>query len=331
MTKKTQDLKPDVILKNYWSNKDQFADIFNAVLFEGRQVIRAEELEDIDTEESTVLEHREYAQSISATRDCIKISKRSLTYGVELVMLGLENQEHVHYAMPMRLWGYDYGTYKKQYDSNAQKYKTSAGLSEDEYLSKMKKTDKFIPVITIVVYYGDNPWDGATTLHEMLNIPEPMRPFVNDYKMLLVEARENNLLFHNMNNIAFFDMMRVILDRTMEKKEAKEKVIDYAAEHKVDKSVIMTVAGATNCKINYNAITAKGEVTVCTLFDEIAKEGELKGELKGEIRGRAKGIIETGLDFELSENDILERLQLKLNIPLQKAQEYFELYGKRTV
>ena len=327
MAKKTQDLKPDIILKNYWSNKAQFADIFNAVLFEGRQLIRAEELEDIDTEESTVLEHKDYAQSISAARDCIKISKRSLTYGVELVMLGLENQEHVHYAMPMRLWGYDYGTYKKQYDSNAQKYKTSAGLSEDEYLSKMRKTDKFIPVITIVVYYGDNPWDGATALHEMLDIPEAMRPFVNDYKMLLVEARENNLLFHNMNNIAFFDMLRVILDKTIKKKDAKEKVIDYAAEHKVDKSVIMTVAGATNCKIDYNAITAKGEVTVCTLFDEIAKEGIEKGKAEG----KAEGIIEIGLDFGLSENDILERLQLKLNITLQKAQEYFELYGKQTL
>lgn len=157
----------------------------------------------------------------------------------------------------------------------------------------------------------------------MLNIPEAMRPFVNDYKMLLVEARENNLLFHNMNNIAFFDMLRVILDKTIKKKDAKEKVIDYATEHKVDKSVIMTVAGATNCKIDYNAITAKGEVTVCTLFDEIAKEGVEKG--------KAEGIIETGLDFGLSENDILERLQLKLSITLQKAQEYFELYGKQTL
>lgn len=146
MAKNTQDLKPDIILKNYWSNKEQFADLFNAVLFEGRDVIRAEELEDVDTEESTVLEHKDYAQSISAARDCIKISKKSLTYGVELVMLGLENQEHVHYAMPMRLWGYDYGTYKKQYDSNAQKYKSDKGLTPDEFMSKMKKTDKFIPV-----------------------------------------------------------------------------------------------------------------------------------------------------------------------------------------
>ncbi len=61
MTKKTQDLKPDTVLKNYWNNNEQFADLFNAVLFGGEQVISPDELEDADTEESSILEHREYA------------------------------------------------------------------------------------------------------------------------------------------------------------------------------------------------------------------------------------------------------------------------------
>ena len=104
---KTQDLKPDTVLKNYWRNNDQFADFFNAVLFDGRPVIRPEELEDVDTEESVILEHRKYAESIKASRDNIKIQKRSRTHGVEFVMLGLESQEHIHYAMPIRVMGYD--------------------------------------------------------------------------------------------------------------------------------------------------------------------------------------------------------------------------------
>ena len=58
---------------------------------------------------------------------------------------------------------------------------------------------------------------------------------------------------------------------------------------------------------------------MCTLFDEIAKESE------------AKGIIETGFEFGLSESDILERLQRKLNISLQSAQEYLDIFGKQTV
>ena len=34
MSNKIQKLKPDTVLKNYWRNNEQFADLFNAVLFE---------------------------------------------------------------------------------------------------------------------------------------------------------------------------------------------------------------------------------------------------------------------------------------------------------
>ena len=322
MAKKTKVLKPDTVLKNYWNDKEQFADLFNAVLFEGRQLIKAEDLEDVDTEESTVLENKDYAESIQASRDVIKIQKTSSAHGVQFVLLALENQEHIHYAMPMRVMGYDYGTYKKQYDSNAKKYKNADGLEEDEFLSKMKKTDKFLPVITLVVYYGEKPWDGAKSLYEMLNISDEMIKYVNDYKMLLVEARENDLQWHNINNKDLFYLLKIVLDKSIPKNEAKEKAIQYTRENKTDKSVVMTVAGATNTKLDYNALE-KGDGAMCTLFEEIAKENQLQG--------KAEGIIETGLDCGLSENDILIKLQTKLDVSLQKAQEYFRMFGKQTV
>ena len=104
--------------------------------------------------------------------------------------------------------------------------------------------------------------------------------------------------------------------------ETKNMAIDYAKEHSVDKSVVMIVAGAANCRLDYNAF-AKGDGVMCTLFDKIAKDGELKGE--------AKGIVETGYEFGISESDILKRLQQKLEIPLQVAQEYLKMFGKQTV
>lgn len=78
------------------------------------------------------------------------------------------------------------------------------------------------------------------------------------------------------------------------------------------------MAGATNTKLDYS-ILEKGDDGMCTLFKEIAEEG------------RARGIIETGLDFGLSEQDILERLQIKLGISLEMAQEYFKMFAKKTV
>ncbi len=328
MGKRKQKLKPDIVVKNYWRNNEQFADFFNAVLFDGKEIIKADELEDIDTEEPSILEHKDYAESIGAARDNVKIRKKSTIYNVELVILGMEGQERIHYAMPMRVMGYDYGTYKKQYDDNAKKYKNANGMSRDEYMSKMKKMDKFIPVITIVVYYGENPWDGALSLHEMLNIPKEVEPFVNDYKMHLIEARKNNLKLHNINNIDLFNLLEILLNKDEKLKETKEKAIQYASEHDVDKSVIMTVAGAANCKMDYDMIAGKGSVDMCTVFEETRFEGRLEGRLEGKLDGRAEEIIETGHEFGLSEEEILIRLQKKLDVSLQKAQEYFKMFSK---
>ena len=281
----------------------------------------------MDTEESSVLEHKQYAESIGASRDNVKVRKKSTVYDVEFVMLGLEGQERIHYAMPMRVMGYDYGTYKKQYEDNAAKYKNAKGMTEDEFLSKMKKTDKLIPVITIVVYYGEKAWDGAISLHGMLNIPMEMLPFVNDYKMHLVEARKNDLKLHNVNNKDLFNLLEILLDKNNKLSVTRKKAINYAREHKVEKSVIMTVAGAANCKMDYNRMLKKGDADMCTVFEETRKEGVAQGV----TQGRAEEIIETGYEFGLSEDDILARLQKKLNVSLQKAQEYLAMFGKKTV
>ncbi len=175
--------------------------------------------------------------------------------------------------MPMRVMGYDYGSYKKQYDDNAKKYPSSKGLEEDEYLSRMKKTDKLIPVITVVVYYGEKPWDGACSLHDMLYIPAGMEQYVNNYNMILVEARKNDLVLHNVNNQDLFYLLGCILNRTATRKEIKEKVIQYSEEHNTDKAVLMAVSGATNIKLNYN-VMSKGEMNMCSFFDEIKDEGK---------------------------------------------------------
>ena len=78
MSKEKQKLNPDTVLKNYWNNNEQFADLFNGALFDGEQIIKADELVDVDTEESIVLEHKKYAESIKASRDNIKIRKGQL-------------------------------------------------------------------------------------------------------------------------------------------------------------------------------------------------------------------------------------------------------------
>lgn len=141
--------------------------------------------------------------------------------------------------------------------------------------------------------------------------------------MHLVEARKNNLKFHNINNRDLFNLFGILLNEKGCINEIKEKAIDYAKRNKVEKSVIMTITGAANCKIGYNLNSKKGETNMWTIFEETWKDGKMEG--------KAEEIVEIGYEFGLSENDILERLQTKLNISLQKAQEYLAMFGKRVV
>lgn len=319
MAGKKRSPKPDIILKNYWRNNERFADLFNAVLFEGEPVIQPEELEDLDVESSTILEHRNYAEGIAALRDNIKVRKRSTAHGIELVMLGNESQEHINYAMPMRVMGYDYSAYKKQYDSNAAKYNNADGMEEDEYLSRMKRTDKFLPVITVTVYYGRKPWNGAMSLHGMLDIPEELRRYVNDYRMLLVEARNNDLILHNANNADLFNLLEILLDGSRPAGEIRGRAIEYTKDRRVDRAVIVTAAGAVDNRIDCNALEQRGDVDMYNVFEETR------------IEGRAEEIIETGYEFGLSDDDILGRLQKKLTISLEMAQRYLSKFGKQNV
>ena len=317
--KTKQRLKPDVVLKNYWRDNRRFADLFNAVLFGGRQVIRAQELADLDTDESAVIQHRGHAESIQAARDSIKVCKLSAARGTELVLLGNEGQEHIHYAMPVRIMGYDYGSYKKQYEANAQKYRREGGPDRDEYLSRMGREDRFIPVITIVIYYGEKPWDGAVSLHGMLKIPAGLKKYVNDYRVTLIEARNHDLVFHNRDNADLFRLLGFFLDEGISKAEARKKAIQYSEEHGTDRSVIMTAAGIANSGIDGEAIK-EGGTGMYAVFEEVMQEGIEKGIEKG----KAEGIVETGLEFGLAENDILERLQKKLGISPAEAEQYLK-------
>lgn len=78
-----------------------------------------------------------------------------------------------------------------------------------------------------------------------------MRKFVNDYKMWLVEERQNNLVLHNMDNKDLFNLLEILLDKSKSLKEIRNRAIEYTQEHKVDMAVVMTVAGQIQEKPRY--------------------------------------------------------------------------------
>ena len=107
--KRTSD---DIIVKEFWRNNERFADLFNAVLFKGKCVIKAENLQEIDTDVSGTIRVQEYKETLKRARDIVK----KYYNGVEFNILGLEMQEKVHLAMPLRTMVYDALGYIKEYN-----------------------------------------------------------------------------------------------------------------------------------------------------------------------------------------------------------------------
>ncbi len=99
--------KIDISLSSYLSHPPVFADLFNAWLYGGRQVIDYRELQ----AEDPVQNRPEYAAAYKHVRDVVKMYYQD---GMELVLLGIENQEEIDYTAPVRILQYDGADYQKK-------------------------------------------------------------------------------------------------------------------------------------------------------------------------------------------------------------------------
>ena len=260
-------VKPDSADKVYWRQNETFADLFNAYLYEGEQVIKSEELEELDTDASDIVEIGEVKESIRGARDVIKIAKKY--NGVEYVLLAIENQEGIHYAMPIRVMGYDHYSYNKQYNDRKNYYKTNGiSLKDDEFISGIRKTDKFLPVITLVLYYGEKNWDGPRSLYDMLVIPDRIKHFVGNYPINIIQMKDNDLVLHNQYNVDLFKIMSIIYDTKKSVAQRITALREFEANKEVDEKVIDVIVATTNMKVNKKKV---GEQKVCTFWEEAKK------------------------------------------------------------
>lgn len=93
----------DVTLKTFWRNNEHFADLFNAAVFNGKQVLKPDKLTEMDTDVSATIQSKSYNESITRNRDVVK----KMSDGIEFNILGLEIQDKTHYAMPLRTMTYN--------------------------------------------------------------------------------------------------------------------------------------------------------------------------------------------------------------------------------
>lgn len=176
--------------------------------------------------------------------------------------------------------------------------------------------------------------DAAISLHGILQIDNELSGYVNDYKVLLVEARKNDLNLKNKDNIDLFNLLELLLDAESPAKEIKENVMSYLKSHTVDRTVIMTAVGTVNAGIDHTTFEEgdDADMFMSKVFRDTWAEGEAAGRTEGEMIGRtegeAKGIVETGKRLDLTADAIIQMLQDCQGISLQEAKAYRDKFSR---
>ena len=183
---------PDVVTKMYIRENSVFADVVNYFIYGGKQVIAPETLTEMDPTELALLtdtKGRRQHKGVQKYRDVLKHAVIKNDKEAAYVIFGIENQKEVHYAMPVRNMVYDALQYARQVDAAAKRHREEQKKqSSREFLSGFRKEDRLLPVITFVLFFNDEAWDGPRTIHEMLETKnKELLEYVQDYRIHLIE------------------------------------------------------------------------------------------------------------------------------------------------
>lgn len=270
--------KLDILTKEYISDKDRFAELFNHFVFNGDKVVNPNHLIDEDTTE--IETDVEKSILLQKYRDNIKLLKSMTDGKMKMLLLGVENQTHINYAMPVRVMEYDaiaYNKQVKQLSDLAKKDKVT--FPEFKYVSGIPKDSKLIPVITLVVYWKADPWDGPRTLFEMFDkdAVDLYGKYIEDYKMNLIcpnEMTETELLTLKTD---LQEVMSVI--KYSNNAEKFDETISNNQRFKsVDRKTVALINEATGANIPYSEEEEK--VNMCKAIEEIKEQKEKEAIVK---------------------------------------------------
>lgn len=170
----------DIAEKTFIALNDVFADIFNVLVFKGKQIVTADSLEDI----MSISQYKADDEKLhEQERDTFKLWKGR---GVNLILAGMENQTQPDKDMPFRIISYDGASYRSQLLKRKEKI-------NDGQVQLVAIKERY-PVITLVLYFGSEPWKYSTSLidcfePELANdeVSVILKNYISDYKVNLFD------------------------------------------------------------------------------------------------------------------------------------------------
>ena len=293
-------------LKEFWGESSHFADLFNTVFFGGRAVILPETLSETDTALTAAVKRKKRKGfSVEKFRDVFMTWR-----GHGLAVLGIENQTKADYVLPERLLLYDALGYEVQRRRIARKHRREKSLKASaEYLSGFKKSDKLLAQVTIVIYYGEKDWEGPRRLSDLMEIPEELEPYFNNYQIYIFSINTSD-------GSEFKDpeVRKILKAAYCLRRKRIEELEPMRAEE-----VSVLAAFVNSERLAELAESGEEEIKVCTALKEMIAEGEEQGMQRG-IRETAAHMVRSMYKKGFGAEEIAGTLEW----PLEKVKEYIK-------
>lgn len=244
--------------------EDVFADIVNVLLFHGERLILPETLHAA----STFSQYKaDDAKLHEQERDIMKAWDDGR---IQIALIGLEHQTEPDRQMTVRIIGYEGANYRSQYE-----------------------TEPITPVVTLVLYFGtEHRWHQPRNLKALMNIPEELDPYVNDYHIHVFEIA----WLPDEQIEQFQSDFRVVARYFSEKRKNKDYVPRDKTTLKHVDAVLKLLAVMSGDRRYEEILATQEQEGPVTNMDEaltrVINEGFAQGRSEGIAQGRSEGIAQ---------------------------------------
>ncbi len=267
-------LTSDGACRTVFSNDVSFASFYNAAIFEGKQIIHLERLVRFEFDISFIVNDSKRAEDKKRRRDIVVKSDINGIY----CLLGIEHQSSIDETMVIRCGIYEMLEFLKQAEN--------------------KEYKRLVPQIIVVLYIGTKKWNGPLKLSDYFEIPEELKKYFNDWKIILVDVKEmDTSKISDEQTRYFIETIQSIYKGSYEElnglKNISKEYFLYAA----------TITGSIDQVEN---VLEGDEIDMCEGMERMAEGFRREGEARGVIKGRTEGKLEE------KQNMLKEQLGIKL-------------------
>lgn len=273
----------DTTCKQLLRDEECFADLCNYAFFQGRQVIKPEELVSRENDLSTLIGNVDDPTEIKRYRDVVR---KASIHG-DYVIIGVEHQSTFDKNMIFRILNYDATTYINQVESKKEVY----------------------PVGSFVFYTGDEEWNLPETLK---SIPSEMEPYINDWRLPVIDLKTMDA--RKLMNRRLRDVVEINQSMFAGSYEGLRE------NRKIETESFMMAATFTRTNIRREDLPEGDEINMCKAMDQLFQRFENQGIEKGKLNTLKEllkvklGTLSSPLEKQLT-NTSLEKLNvLTLNI-----------------